>query len=72
MLFQIEDKVSNTRHEVEQLRSALSRVTFDWSRPYKNFDDRKVKGLVARLVHVKDNKVRREGPFMASDVGTTT
>eukprot|EP01083_Nonionella_stella_P026491 72962_1 len=51
-----EDAVGRLRERVEHLRANMSRVNFDYSAPSRDFDHRSVKGLVAKLIHVKDNK----------------
>lgn len=50
-------QVAVLRERVEQLSARLGSCHFQYSDPYPNFDHRKVYGLVARLVRVKDPKL---------------
>jgi structural maintenance of chromosome 2 len=43
------------REQVEQLAAKLARVEFDYTAP-RGFDQKQVKGLVAKLLEVKDSK----------------
>lgn len=46
------------RQDVDALRAKLARVNFQYSNPTPGFDRRRVKGLVAELVKLKDPRVR--------------
>lgn len=43
------------KDEVRILSGQLSNVQFTYRDPVKNFDRSKVKGVVAKLIHVKDS-----------------
>lgn len=49
--------VATLRDKVDQLSARAASCEFRFSDPYPNFDRRKVHGLVAKLVRVKDPKV---------------
>lgn len=49
--------VAALRDKVDQLSARVASCEFRFSDPYPNFDRRKVHGLVAKLVRVKDPKV---------------
>lgn len=48
--------VQKLREEIRILSAQLSNVQFTYSDPVKNFDRSKVKGVVARLIKVKDSR----------------
>lgn len=49
--------VTTLRDKVDQLSAKVSSCEFRYADPYPDFDRRKVHGLIAKLVHVKDPKV---------------
>lgn len=49
------EKVATLRETVDQLAARLASCDFTFSDPHPNFNRRKVHGLVARLVQVKDS-----------------
>eukprot|EP00178_Gracilaria_changii_P013264 TRINITY_DN374_c0_g1_i1.p1 TRINITY_DN374_c0_g1~~TRINITY_DN374_c0_g1_i1.p1 ORF type:complete len:1218 (-),score=243.56 TRINITY_DN374_c0_g1_i1:9559-13212(-) len=51
------NKVASLNEKVDQLRARLGACEFHYTDPYPGFDDRKVHGLVAKLIRVKDSKV---------------
>ena len=51
----LEAKVAHLRQSSERLEAELAgRLAFEFRAPHKGFDTSKVKGLVAKLVSVKD------------------
>lgn len=48
--------VQKLKEEIRILSAQLSNVQFTYSDPVKNFDRSKVKGVVARLIKVKDSR----------------
>jgi len=55
-LFKSEDELTKLKEDSNTL-NARCRIDFQYSLPYPNFDRSKVKGLVAKLIRVKDAKV---------------
>lgn len=49
--------VGELREKVDHLAAGLSRLQFNYSDPEKNFDRKKVKGLVANLITVNDTSM---------------
>lgn len=57
---QIEDErriVATLADKVDQLSARLASCDFQYADPYPNFDQRKVYGIIAKLVRVKDQKM---------------
>lgn len=48
------DAILGLKTEVSEIAAQLGNIQFEYGDPVKNFDRSKVKGVVARLVHVKD------------------
>ena len=53
----LEDKSVTLKEKVGTLSSKLSAFDFAYDKPTRNFDDNKVKGLVAKLIQIKDESV---------------
>lgn len=49
------EQVQKLKEEIRILSAQLSNVQFTYRDPVKNFDRSKVKGVVARLIKVKDS-----------------
>ncbi|KAI0565202.1 Structural maintenance of chromosomes protein [Gracilaria domingensis] len=56
-LHQEKSQVAALEEKVDQFRARLGACEFRYSDPYPNFDRRKVHGLVATLIRVKDPKL---------------
>ena len=48
------EAILELKTEISEIASRLGNVNFQYGDPIKNFDRSKVKGVVARLLHVKD------------------
>ena len=48
------EAILGLKTEISEIASRLGNVNFQYADPVKNFDRSKVKGVVARLLHVKD------------------
>lgn len=49
------EKVQQLKDEIRVLSSQLANVDFTYNDPVKNFDRSRVKGVVAKLIKVKDS-----------------
>lgn len=49
------EKVQKLKDEIGDLSAQLANVQFRYRDPMKNFDRSKVKGVVAKLIKVKDS-----------------
>lgn len=49
-------EVSNLREKVDTIQTRFPYLNFDFADPERNFDRSRVKGLVAKLLKVKDPK----------------
>lgn len=54
-LTKLEDKLSTLHSEISALSARLSKLDFTYTNPAKNFDSKRVKGLVANLIEVKES-----------------
>lgn len=50
----LQEEIKQLNEQQENLNARLSRLSFQYSDPFSGFDRSKVKGLLARLVHVKN------------------
>lgn len=64
------ESIQKWKDEIRKLSGQLANVEFTYRDPVKNFDRSKVKGVIARLIKVKDRaamtalEVRQLGVFI--------
>ena len=49
------DRIQKLKDEIRNLSGQLANVEFTYRDPVKNFDRSKVKGVIAKLIKVKDS-----------------
>ena len=59
LVSRLRDELSSSHDALSLLTAKLSRIDFPYVSPTKDFDRSKVKGLVARLIKIKDNTMCR-------------